>query len=167
MEESGGRGGTLDYIYDRATFLERRDEELTTLDLRSLDLDIEGAVEAIRVSVKPHHRSIRLSSNFLGDDAWRVLNAECTANILSLDLADNYISQEGVQLLCPFLAKNRTLTHLNLSCNHIQRDGAATLISAIAGNPVLHTLDLSGNNIDKPRLQQLHETIRRNRQVAT
>lgn len=156
----------LEHIYNRATYLEGRDAELTTLDLHSRDLDAAAATDALYKLVKPHHRSICIASNFVSDDAWKIFTLDNMAKIVSLDLSDNYISQEGVQLLAPYLAKNRTLTHLNLSKNHIQSAGASHIISAIAGNTVLQTLDLSGNNIDKPKQMQVTQQMARNRRQS-
>ncbi|KAF9945675.1 hypothetical protein BGZ72_001106, partial [Mortierella alpina] len=67
--------------------------------------------------------------------------------LMTLELPDNSIGNEGVKALAEALKTNSTLTTLDLGHNSIGDDGVKTLAEALKTNKTLTNLDLGHNSI--------------------
>ena len=85
----------------------------------------------------------------LGDDALQLLvHAFSTSpSIIRLNLSNNNITDEGGEVLAPFLIKNENCSELNLSGNALSMKTAIALGEVLPLNETLKKLDLSHNRL--------------------
>ena len=135
---------------------------LTTLDLSDTQLDgktskIPGGETAER----------KTSMSWLG------IGLRDNSSLLSIDVSDNSLGDEGSNLLGDMLSNvevlhvNSHLIHINAARNGITNAGAMRFMSAIQVNGALLELDLKGNQIEPALLQDVESWLKINRKLST
>lgn len=77
------------------------------------------------------------------------------ADLLSLGLADNRISNEGASSFAELVRQTDTLQRITLSGNDIQDDGGSMLMAALSQNVSLQGLYLAGVSQELARIFSL------------
>jgi Ran GTPase-activating protein (RanGAP) involved in mRNA processing and transport len=110
--------------------------------------------------------TLNLAGNYIGDDGAKALSAALAQNssLTTLNLTDNEIGADGAQALGAALAQNSSLTTLNLSYNKIGDDA---LVAAVAQSSSLTTLNLSCNEIGDNGAQALGAALAQNSSLTT
>lgn len=130
---------------------------LTCLTLNDCNIGLQGA-ELLSDAMERNTKMERLSleSNSLGDvGAKSVLSAALNPphpSLVSLNLANNHISDEALLLLGP-LTK---LEELHLDCNDISDSGALDLAKSVMGSQSLRWLNLRQNLLSRKGIQALN-----------
>jgi Ran GTPase-activating protein (RanGAP) involved in mRNA processing and transport len=95
--------------------------------------------------------TLDLADNFIGDEGARALAPHLPATLAKLNLDGTSIGDEGVKALAPHIPV--ALTTLNLSGNNISVDGAKALAPYLPNS--FTALDLSGNSIGDENVRAL------------
>ena len=82
--------------------------------------------------------------------------------LITLDLRDGSIEDNGAQALSEILKTNSTLTSLDLETNSIGDHGAQALAVALKTNSTLTALNLEDNSIGENGAQALSEALKTN-----
>jgi Ran GTPase-activating protein (RanGAP) involved in mRNA processing and transport len=88
----------------------------------------------------------------------------CT-NLVSIDLADNYIGDSGCKELAESLSVLTKLERILLSGNRLGDLGFAIMSSMLIANSTVTELDISGNNVRKTGMQALGSSLRENKSL--
>ena len=86
-------------------------------------------------------------------------------NLMSIDLADNYIGDSGCKELAESLSGLMKLEKIFLSGNRLGDLGFAIISSMLIANSSVTELDLSGNKICKTGMQALGSSLRENKSL--
>ncbi|WP_198027141.1 patatin-like phospholipase family protein [Candidatus Paracaedibacter symbiosus] len=78
-----------------------------------------------------------------------------------LNLAYNYLTNEGANVIASFLKENKCLTHLNLANNIIGDEGTELIALSLKYNTSLVELDLSNNKITDNGAQEFSRIFKR------
>lgn len=135
---------------------------LRTLDLETTELGDDGTSKFIdSITGNPSAiRNLYLNANGIGQSACASLgnylaNPSCTLE--SLFLSTNPIGDDGMLLLAPGLARNKTLKRLTCASSGLTGKGLSYLASAIAeAGHALHTLDIGASQTTKAHAQKFN-----------
>ncbi|EOD23708.1 hypothetical protein EMIHUDRAFT_254895 [Emiliania huxleyi CCMP1516] len=140
-----------------------RAASLTTLELVNKGIGVVGGfVVAGLMPVMASLKSLYLSDNALcgatkfGEGTYDATGIKAIADALrdsastltSLNLADNYLADEGAKALAPAIAASTSLTTLVIHSNQIGDEGAKALAPAIAASASLTAANLLRNDFD-------------------
>lgn len=104
---------------------------------------------------------------------WLGIGLRDNSSLLSIDVSDNSLGDEGSNLLGDMLSNvevlhvNSHLIHINVCRNGITNAGAHRFMSAIQVNGALLELDLDGNQIEPALLQDVESWLKINRKLST
>ena len=137
-------------------FLERKSDEglpvlpkLNRLDMSYNELGDIGTTKltrAISKRSKVHMTEVSLSGNDMGPKGIEsIMNKLLQHNLITLNLDNNSIGDQGCQLVAASLRSIPTLYRLNLAFNDIGCRGIATLMRSLVGCESITSLGLSGN----------------------
>ncbi len=137
-------------------FLERKSEnglpvlpKMNRLDMSYNELGDVGTIRltrAISKRSKVHMTEISLSGNDMGSKGIEsIMNKLLQHNLITLNLDNNSIGDQGCQLVAASLRSIPSLYRLNLAFNDIGCRGIATLMRSLVGCESITSLGLSGN----------------------
>ena len=132
---------------------------LTTLDLADTQLDGKAL---------PGGESSERKTSM----TWLGVGLRDNSSLLSIDVSDNSLGDEGSKLLSDMLSNvevlhvNSHLIHINAARNSITNAGAHVFMSAIQVNGALLELDLEGNQIEQALLQDVESWLKINRKLS-
>ncbi|KAF9365603.1 hypothetical protein BGX34_009326 [Mortierella sp. NVP85] len=136
---------------------------LSEMDLDILIKDMAGKDSKILETLYVTALSISASDAKL---IAKLIKSSDAANIKSLKLEGNTISQQASKLIFEVWKYNKTITTLSLARSGVDDKTVKYLSRAIIKNETLRTLDLSGNNITAQGVETLAEAMVVNRGVT-
>ncbi|CAF1335933.1 unnamed protein product [Didymodactylos carnosus] len=90
-----------------------------------------------------------------------------TTTLITLDISNNNISNEGAISIGDALKVNKTLTRLDIENNHILNEGATSIGDALKVNNTLTTLFISNNNISNEGATSIGDALKVNKKLVT
>ena len=127
---------------------------LEYLDISLNDFDRDSLVK-IFLGLKGNKSllKLRLSGLGLDDDLLRKLTSTgpiCCGNLESLDISDNYLTDDVMPRLCSFIAYNVKITKLWVGGNYFSSEGVLLLLSSLLSisTAPLKQLDVKGASIN-------------------
>lgn len=111
---------------------------------------------------------LNLAENFMGEEGVRPFAEQLATNtcLQVLDLSSNGLGCRGARQLSEALAVNTVLTELDLSHNFLPADAAGYLAEALLENQSLAALRLDGNSLQARGLEKLIE-LKGNRSLTS
>ncbi|CAE8691309.1 unnamed protein product, partial [Polarella glacialis] len=133
------------------SFAVSRSRILTSLSLRSSDIDDEGGLLLASALSECHSlQRLDLSDNDLGPRAaFKVLQA-AEQNLTTLDLSRNRLGCAGARAIADALGSCQKLLELRLCKNGLGQEGGEALAEGLLSNTVLQDLDLADNEVNLP-----------------
>jgi len=123
--------------------------KLHRLDMSYNELGDQGTsklTRAISKRAKVNMTEVSLSGNYMGSKGIEnIMNKLLQHKLITLNLDNNSIGDQGCQLVAASLPSIGTLTRLNLAFNDIGCRGVATLMRSLVGCESITSLGLSGN----------------------
>lgn len=111
--------------------------------------------------------SLNLSNNFMSEEGVKYLADALRVNtsVTSLNLDDNFIGDNGATYLAEALEVNSSLKNLSLRNNRILKNGAIALVDALKYNNSLTHLDLYYNEIGEDGINAIKDVRKVNKRV--
>ncbi|KAG7368854.1 leucine rich repeat LRR-containing protein [Nitzschia inconspicua] len=123
-----------------------RNPHLEQLDVRGNRIGSFGTRALVKAVIASENSlsKLFLSCNCILDGDMIGLLLSCTQQLQSLDLAFNWLGDEGVEHICEGLCKNKSLQELNLyGCHRISNAGLRTILDCVQYyNTSLHEIRL-------------------------
>ena len=123
------------------------------LQITSHQLDVNNALEtslATGLALLPNLVGLDLRDSGIGPGGCKSISVALASSrsLISLNLANNSIGDEGAMLIAnPLIKESTTLRQLILTENNIGPTGAQAIRQALLGGATLYQLDLKGNPI--------------------
>ncbi|GJJ69187.1 hypothetical protein EMPS_01533 [Entomortierella parvispora] len=129
--------------------------------------DAKILAKLIKSSDAANIKSLRMEGNTISQQASKLMFEAWKFNktISTLSLARSGVNDKTVKYLARVIAKNETLKVLDLSSNHITAQGVEYLAEAIVLNRAVTRLCLQSNNIKKAGAPHLAKILSKNRVI--
>ena len=129
--------------------------------------DAKILAKLIKSSDAANIKSLRMEGNTISQQASKLMFEAWKFNrtISTLSLARSGVNDKTVKYLARVIAKNETLKVLDLSSNHITAQGVEYLAEAIILNRAVTRLCLQSNNIKKAGAPHLAKILSKNRVI--
>lgn len=152
------------------TYSEMSKDAVPTVTLKRMNVSGCGidddSVESTANIVKSTKiiEQLDLACNFIGNEGVRIVTQALKANttVKEVDLSSNKIEEEGARIIGDLLKVNKTITRLDLSYNKI-RNGWLSIIEVLKDNTTLKELKLYKNEIGNEGMKAAGEALKVNR----
>lgn len=129
-----------------------RQVQKSEMNLKHYNLGPLGA-EAVAVSLMHNNciMTLNIADNCIGEDGSIYIAKMLTENpfITELDVSQNDLRTQGAYAMSEMLRENNELLELNLSNNGFEQKGAEPIVEALKENYTLKSLNLSHNNFSE------------------
>lgn len=171
-------GISIDAAYNESEYLSLLDAALTggvdphrvtSVDLsgNKINPSICNDISWKYISQFTHLTSLDMKANTIGPEGWEALYAAITTNrtftssLLSLDLSENSIFDEGLYQVAKLLVEAKALRSLALVTNSITPRGIPTLCDGLAHASSLSSLTIDYNNLGDEGVAMLVPIVER------